>query len=132
MPSPNPQPPTTSIIHCPKGHPTKTRQLFYKLDNCHHVHPCNVTEASELFDNIEKRRVASTQIGKVIVSTVFLTFDHCFNENGPPLLFETMVFDNGDDARQECQRCSTWNQAVKQHRRVVASLQPTPRKDDNP
>ena len=44
------------------------------------------------FEKDANRRVASDQIGGILISTVFLGLDHSFSENGPPLLFETMIF----------------------------------------
>ena len=56
--------------------------------------------------------VAGKPVGEVRVSTMFLGFDHSFGE-GPPLLFETMVF--GGTLDQEQDRCSTWEAAEKMH-----------------
>lgn len=67
------------------------------------------------------RRVAETFVGKVRVSTVFIGLDHQFG-NGPPLLFETMVFGGEFDDWQE--RCSTWEQALAQHERTVKMIEP--------
>ena len=39
----------------------------------------------------ETKRVAKTEVGEAEVSTVFLSLDHGWGE-GPPILFETMVF----------------------------------------
>lgn len=39
------------------------------------------------------RHVASTEVGRLWVSTVFLGIDHNFFDEGPPILWETMVFD---------------------------------------
>lgn len=64
-----------------------------------------------------ERHVALTQVGDKRVSTVFLGLDHRYGE-GPPLLFETMIFDGKGDSYQE--RCSTWEQAEEQHRKAVA------------
>ena len=50
-------------------------------------------------------------------STVFLGLDHRFIDDGPPLLFETMIF--GGDGDKDQWRCSTWEQAEAQHRRAV-------------
>lgn len=57
-------------------------------------------------------KLAGQPIGEVRVSTVFLGLDHSFGE-GPPLLFETMVF--GGPLDQEQDRCSTWEAAEKMH-----------------
>ena len=59
------------------------------------------------------RIVAKTTIGNADVSTVFLGLDHQFGNNGPPLLFETMVF--GGKLDQEQDRCTTWEEAEKMH-----------------
>ena len=56
---------------------------------------------------------------KVMVSTVFLGIDHNLN-GGPPILFETMVFGGPHNEYQE--RYATWDQAEKDHDRVVEAL----------
>lgn len=44
-------------------------------------------------EHIDETRVAYTQLGEVLVSTIFLGMDHNFHSRDtPPLLFETMVF----------------------------------------
>lgn len=58
------------------------------------------------------RHVRVEKKGDVRVSTVFLGLDHSFDD-GPPLLFETMIFGGPHDGFQE--RCSTWEEAEKQH-----------------
>ena len=55
-------------------------------------------------------------LGNVEVSTVFLGINHRFGE-GPPLLFETMVF--GGPMDQYCLRCSTYDEALIQHDLVI-------------
>jgi hypothetical protein len=51
----------------------------------------------------------------VQVSTVFLGMSHQFG-NGPPLLFETMIF--GGPLHDYQDRCSTWDEAVQMHERA--------------
>lgn len=65
---------------------------------------------------IGDRHVRKTTIGNVDVSTVFLGIDHNWS-NGPPLLFETMVFGGSLDEKQE--RYSTWEEAEKGHAAMV-------------
>lgn len=68
------------------------------------------------------RRVALTDLGGgVKISTVFLGIDHSFGE-GPPLIFETMVFANraGEEAMW---RYSTWAEAEAGHARAVELTQ---------
>lgn len=63
------------------------------------------------------RRVAITAQGDTEVSTVFLGVNHQFGD-GPPLIFETMVF--GGDYDGECCRYSTWEQAEGGHAEMSA------------
>lgn len=70
--------------------------------------------------------VTETKDG-VRISTVFLGLNHQWGD-GPPLLFETLVF--GGIMGGEMWRCSTWSQALAQHDRVVALV--TLNEDDKP
>lgn len=58
---------------------------------------------------------ASTEI-----STVFLGLDHNFYGDGPPLLFETMVF--GGPLDQYCERTATWHAAEQAHKEWVRKV----------
>ena len=55
------------------------------------------------------------------MSTVFLGLNHAVSENGPPLLFETMVFGGQLDSEQE--RYTTWEEAELGHSAMVARVQ---------
>ncbi len=59
------------------------------------------------------RRVGDDTINGVRISTVFLGIDHSWRTDGPPLLFETMVF--GGVLHEACERCETYDQAEAQH-----------------
>lgn len=87
--------------------------------------PCaNLKAWSEQFERIDRRTVAKTVVGGTLVSTVFLGIDHNFSETGPPVLFETMVFGDGetcDDDLGQWRYC-TWDEAEEGHRAVVANL----------
>ena len=63
------------------------------------------------------RHVASDEIGDVKISTVFIGLDRSFGI-GPPLLFETMIF--GGEHDEEQWRCTTWEEAEKQHAHALA------------
>lgn len=76
-------------------------------------------EWAEWFEKMENRRVAKTKVWPFWVSTVFLSLDHNFSMQGPPILFETMVFCRGH-ADVFMERCSTWSEAEEQHRWTVA------------
>lgn len=76
-------------------------------------------------ENNDERIVRQEDIGPYWVSTVFLGLDHDFSEQGPPLLFETMVFTTEDGHRTSVRdgyfnRTSTWELALEQHEEAVA------------
>lgn len=78
-------------------------------------------EWAEFFQNDENRRVALTVVAPGIsVSTVFLGLDHNWSDEGPPIVFETMTFN--DFGEEECVRWATWKQASAGHDRVVAEI----------
>lgn len=60
----------------------------------------------------DARQVALTKIGRATVSTVFIGLDYQYGD-GPPLLFETMVFGCQLDGEQL--RYSTWEEAEAGH-----------------
>lgn len=67
------------------------------------------------------RIVKQTKLNQdILVSTVFLGLDHNFTGQGPPLLFETMVF--GGALVQHCERYSTWEEAEKGHEDIVEKI----------
>ena len=69
------------------------------------------------------RQVADTWVTPTVrVSTVFLGLDHQWGE-GPPLLFETLVFHDGDG--QECTRYATWHAAEQGHAAMVDAMRAT-------
>jgi hypothetical protein len=69
----------------------------------------------------DQRRVARDEPFKgVVVSTVFLALDHRHFGEGPPILFETMVF--GGPLNYTMQRCATWDEAETQHAAMVARV----------
>lgn len=65
---------------------------YYILDADNRPVPVKVMEWAHWFEKSD-RRIGYTEItSEVRVSTVFLGIDHRFSGNGPPLLFETMIF----------------------------------------
>lgn len=89
--------------------------MWYRLEGKIPVE-CTMEEAA-------RREGEVNQIAKTVddwdgrmVSTVFLRLDHNMEREGPPLLFETMVFSNRDDlVEEDCRRCATWEEAETQH-----------------
>lgn len=87
----------------------------YILDG-HTPVACDLMTWARMFEKAD-RHVAKTEKGGVKVSTVFLGLNHQYGE-GPPLLFETMIFGGEHDQYQD--RCSTWEQAEKMHAEACA------------
>ena len=88
--------------------------------------PITLERWSELMNDDEYRRVASTRVGHWRISTVWLGLDH--NLLGHvPLIFETMVFDENADGLGryddlEMQRYTTECQALLGHDVMVAQV----------
>ena len=55
--------------------------------------------------------------GGVLVSTMFLGFDHNMDSRGPPVLWETMIFGGKKDGYQE--RYASHVEAYKGHKKAV-------------
>lgn len=95
---------------------------YYKLDSDHNPIPCSSKEWAALYEEeAASRRVAETFIiRETRVSTVFLGLDHRFGDRvGLPILFETMVFGGDGNAKEDCERYSTWREAEEGHQRMV-------------
>lgn len=71
------------------------------------------------FQDSETRQVAAAVIDGALVSTVWLDLDHSVGD-GPPLIFETMVF--GGPLDERCVRYATRDEAVAGHQRIVDEL----------
>jgi len=93
---------------------------FYILDADHHVHRVSMEVWAKWFGDIATRRVAETGIGDTCVSTVFLGINHRFIGEGPPLLFETMIF--GGELDEQMWRYSSWDDAEAGHAAAVRKV----------
>jgi hypothetical protein len=95
--------------------------LYYKLDEKRHVVAIDCPlEWAEYFETAD-RSVDKTDItSDCHVSTVFLGLDHNFADEGPPLLFGTMVFGGPFDGHMK--RYSTYGEAHKGHWEVVDEI----------
>lgn len=67
------------------------------------------------------RKVARTHINDIQISTVWLGLDHNYGANGPPLIFETMIFGGPYDEYQA--RYSTEKEALAGHVKAVALVE---------
>ncbi len=94
----------------------------YTLDADGRPQPTDdLMEWARWFEEIgDKRVVARTELAdEVVVSTVFLGMDHQWGD-GPPLLFETMVFGGRWDESQW--RWPTRESALAAHDRIGAAV----------
>src|SRR5215510_3852956 len=85
----------------------------------------SLTEWAHWLENhTSDRIVKQEQIGDAKVSTVFLGLDHNFDPDGPPVLWETMIFGGKHDQYQE--RCAGGlEQAEAMHQEAVKLINET-------
>jgi hypothetical protein len=79
--------------------------------------PCELLEWAAAFEKGADRRVGLWWRGPFLVSTVFLGLNHNWGD-GPPLLFETMIFFLGASVDYQ-ERCATWDQAEAMHGEAI-------------
>lgn len=65
--------------------------LHYVLDDAGRAVPVDDAMTWARWFERADRKLADTKVGRASVSTIFLGIDHSFGE-GPPVLWETMVF----------------------------------------
>jgi hypothetical protein len=82
--------------------------------------PLGSPEVGRLLEDVEARTIDGTIIDGVKVSTVFLVIDHGFGADGPPVLYETMIF--GGQYNGWCDRYTTEDDARFGHQMVVSAL----------
>lgn len=90
--------------------------MYYKLDENRNPVPIeDVLEWATVFaENPDMKNVAKDDIDGHHISTVFLGLDHSWGD-GPPVLFETMVFSGDADYDQFQDRYTTWDEAQLGH-----------------
>ena len=98
----------------------QARQEYYILDGKTVVPTDMMTWARWFQEARTKRVVAKTQTGDATVSTVFVGLEHRFSSEGPPLIFETLVFGGPYDG--EMTRYSTWDEAERGHAAMLAKI----------
>jgi hypothetical protein len=98
--------------------PIKSIYLYDKHNRPIGIDPDPIVQ-KDFTDAFKNRIVARTKIGPMDVSTVFLALDHAYSPDPDalPILFETMIFGDNEDAYQE--RYSTWDEAEKGHAKAV-------------
>jgi hypothetical protein len=113
----------------------RPRRPFYMdgLDGWWRLRADKTPEQCSLKQHYEWKTLTNWIVGKteiamengqvVEVSTVFLGLDHNFRDEGPPILFETMIFGETDDDPVGRQwRYATWAEAELGHMAIVETL----------
>lgn len=95
--------------------------MYWILDTEHTPIETDATTWATWFEDFTHRRITQTTLPNGMwVSTVFLGFDHSFGE-GPPILFETMVFKSPQDLdEQDMDRYASYTEAEAGHVAMVA------------
>jgi hypothetical protein len=104
---------------------------YFLLNDDHSLRPVDMMEWAHAFANLD-RSVAWTGNESKFVSTVFLGLDHRYFGDGPPMVFETMVFvDEGKTMKWpdgserphktslDIERYGSWAAAEAGHKRFV-------------
>lgn len=101
---------------------------WYVLDGHEPRRVADVIEWGRWMEKAD-RRVAFTDLTYCTISTVFLGLDHRYWGDGPPIVFETMVFGNpakGETFPEELEgmmrRYCTWDEAEAGHAEMVAEV----------
>lgn len=93
-----------------------SRPLYYDRDG----EPITLERWIALVEDADYRRIARTDINGIVVSTVWLGIDHQFGD-GPPLIFETMIF-GGPHDEETWRRYDTEANARAGHDDAVAAV----------
>lgn len=91
---------------------------YYILQGKSVIKTTDILDWGRWFEKAD-RTIGKTQLPNCLVSTVFLGLDHSFG-NGPPLLFETMVFPLNSYSEMDVSRSSTYDEAERDHLKMVA------------
>lgn len=93
--------------------------MQYVLNEHGEAKPCeDLLEWGRWMQKAE-RHIGDDHVGEVHVSTVFLGLDHSFGD-GPPILWETMIFGGEHDQYQE--RYTTREVALAGHAKALAMV----------
>lgn len=84
-----------------------------------------INEFARLLSDLEYKRVAFDELGddaNTCISTVWLGTDHNWSDEGPPIIFETMIFSDDESIADSCWRYATEKEARENHEKIVLQL----------
>jgi hypothetical protein len=94
---------------------------YYILDKDGNPRPCpDLTEWALWFERADRKVARDELPDGHVVSTVFLGLDHNFTRRGPPILYETLVFNDYGEIAGE--RYATREEALEGHQAQLAEL----------
>lgn len=88
--------------------------LKYILKDHIPIEEPDILKWAQWYEEFNNRVLKKDKIGELRISTVFLGIDHRLFDEGPPILFETMIFGGQHDKYQE--RYTSWDEALEGHR----------------
>lgn len=99
-----------------------TAEYLYVLDGKKVVKCNKLSDWGSLINDPKARTVAVTCTQNYRVSTTFVGMQGFeFDDDGNPLVFETMVFSDGN-RNYDCYKHGTWESAQKGHLEVVSEI----------
>lgn len=101
--------------------------MFYKLLADKTFEKCSSLLEAEMMFRDPNRILRQDKINDKFVSTVFLVIDHS-GLGYPPILFETIVFDEFDKVEEECRRYSNYDEAMRGHKEICDRIAQAPQK----
>jgi hypothetical protein len=100
---------------------TKLPFKMYVLDADNHVVEASGVEEWGCFMENERKHIGWTGItSECHVSTIFIGIDHRVYGDGPPILFETMIFGGPQEIDERTWRYANYDDAVIGHKMAVA------------
>lgn len=91
--------------------------MYYVLDENKKAIPADLNTWAQMFETTD-RHVGNDVLNGKHISTVFIGINRNFL-TGEPLLFETMVFDEGGSDDNYCEFSYTYEEALLTHEKVV-------------
>lgn len=113
---------TANLLKQIRAHSKLHRPRQYTLKE-HEIIPCeDILEWGDWFQNAERHVALTWVTSKVYVSTAFLGLDHNYSWEGPPVLFESMVFGASPFNMEVMARYTEWDHALAGHQKILTRV----------